>query len=122
MKTKKQGGLSGNENASGNPPNYRRILTKRPNCCAQKPSPACAFHTLVPANYSITWRRKWQPTPVFLPGKSHGRKSLVGYGPWGRRKAYSWETQKSSHGPHESLFNLPSIESSIPEGQTCLLI
>ena len=54
MKTKKLGGLSGNENASGNPPNYRRILTKRPNCCAQKPSPACTFHTLVPANYSIT--------------------------------------------------------------------
>ena len=31
----------------------------------------------------IYWRRKWQPTPVFLPGKSHGWRSLVGYGPWG---------------------------------------
>ena len=29
----------------------------------------------------IPWRRKWQPTPVFLPGKSHGRKSLAGYSP-----------------------------------------
>ena len=27
------------------------------------------------------WRRKWQPTPVFLPGESHGRSSLVGYSP-----------------------------------------
>ena len=27
----------------------------------------------------ISWRRKWQPTPVFLPGKSHGQRSLVGY-------------------------------------------
>ena len=27
----------------------------------------------------IPWRRKWQPTPVFLPGESHGRRSLVGY-------------------------------------------
>ena len=27
----------------------------------------------------ISWRRKWQPTPVFLPGKSHGRWNLVGY-------------------------------------------
>ena len=27
-------------------------------------------------------RRKWQPTPVFLPGESHGQRSLVGYGPW----------------------------------------
>ena len=27
----------------------------------------------------ILWRRKWQPTPVFLPGKSHGQRRLVGY-------------------------------------------
>ena len=33
----------------------------------------------------IPWRRKWQPTPVFLPGESHGQRSLAGYGPWGRR-------------------------------------
>ena len=29
------------------------------------------------------WRRKWQHTPVFLPGKSHGQRSLAGYNPWG---------------------------------------
>ena len=29
----------------------------------------------------IPWRRAWQPTPVFLPGKSHGQRSLAGYGP-----------------------------------------
>ena len=29
------------------------------------------------------WRRQWQPTPVLLPGKSHGWRSLVGYSPWG---------------------------------------
>ena len=29
------------------------------------------------------WRRQWQPTPVCLPGKSHGRRSLVGCSPWG---------------------------------------
>ena len=34
----------------------------------------------------IPWRGKWQPTPVFLPGKSHGQKSLVGYSPWGRKE------------------------------------
>ena len=31
----------------------------------------------------IPWRRKWQPTPVFLPGKSHGQRSLTGYSPRG---------------------------------------
>ena len=29
-----------------------------------------------------TWRRKWQPTPVFLPGEVHGQRSLAGYSPW----------------------------------------
>jgi len=32
----------------------------------------------------ISRRRQWHPTPVLLPGKSHGRRSLVGYSPWGR--------------------------------------
>ena len=32
------------------------------------------------------WRRKWKPTPVILPGKSHGRRSPVGYSPWGRKE------------------------------------
>ena len=35
----------------------------------------------------IPWRRKWQPTPVFLPGESHGRRSLVGYSPWGHKES-----------------------------------
>ena len=36
----------------------------------------------------IPWRRKWQPTPVLLPWKSHGRKSLAGYSPWGRSQSW----------------------------------
>ena len=33
------------------------------------------------------WRREWQPTPVFLPGESHGQRSLTGYSPWSRRES-----------------------------------
>ena len=33
----------------------------------------------------IPWRRAWQSTPVFLPGESHGQRSLVGYSPWSRK-------------------------------------
>ena len=33
------------------------------------------------------WRRKWQPTPVFLAGESHGQRSLVGYRPQGRKES-----------------------------------
>jgi len=32
----------------------------------------------------LFWRRQWHPTPVLLPGKSHGQRSLVGCSPWGR--------------------------------------
>ena len=35
----------------------------------------------------ICWRRKWQSTPVLLPGKSHGQKSLISYSPWGRNES-----------------------------------
>ena len=41
----------------------------------------------------IPWRRKWQPTPVFLPGKSHGQRILVGYSPWGRKELDATEQQ-----------------------------
>ena len=36
----------------------------------------------IPGMGRFPWRRKWQPTPVFLPGKSHGQRSLVDYSPW----------------------------------------
>ena len=36
---------------------------------------------------SVQWRRKWQSTPVFLPGVFHGQKSLVGYSPWGHKES-----------------------------------
>ena len=35
----------------------------------------------------IPWRRAWQPTLVFLPGESHGQRSLAGYSPWGRKES-----------------------------------
>ena len=41
----------------------------------------------------IPWRRAWQPTPVFLPGESHGQRSLVGYSPRGQKKVrHGWAT------------------------------
>ena len=40
-------------------------------------------------------RRHWHPTPVFLPGKSHGERSLVGCSPWGREVGHNWATSLS---------------------------
>ena len=48
----------------------------------------------------IPWRRKWQPTPVFLPGKFHGQKSLVGCSPWGcKRVGQDWATENVRMNP-----------------------
>ena len=41
----------------------------------------CRRHGFDPWVRKIPWRRKWQLTPVFLPGKSHGQRSLAGYSP-----------------------------------------
>ena len=43
----------------------------------------CGFHPWV---RKTPWRRKWQPTSVSLPGKSHGQRRLAGYSPWGRKR------------------------------------
>ena len=57
-----------------------------------------------------TWSRKWQPTPGFLPGESHGQRHLVGKGPWGQsqRVGHNWatkhrQTSTRSQKPEEAL-------------------
>ena len=44
------------------------------------------------------WRRKWQPTAIFLPGESRGWRSLAGCSPWGRRVGQDWATEHASLG------------------------
>ena len=46
----------------------------------------CRRHEFSPWVGKIAWRRKRQPTPVFLPGKSHRQRRLAGYNPWGHRR------------------------------------
>ena len=43
----------------------------------------CKRHRINPWVGKIPWRRRWQPTAVFLPGKPHGQEEPGGYGPWG---------------------------------------
>jgi len=49
---------------------------KEPACQCRRPG-------FAPWVGEIPWRRKWQPTPIFLPGESQGLRSLVGHSPWG---------------------------------------
>ena len=73
--------------------------------------PTCQYrrHKRSPSNPrvgKILWRRKWQPTPVFLPGESHGQRSLAGYSPWGGRIRHNWSDlarkQEEDFGAHPS--------------------
>ena len=62
----------------------------RPRGLSGKESACNAGNTedsgLIPRPGKILQRRKWQPIPVFLPGKSHGQRSLAGYSPWGPKE------------------------------------
>ena len=53
--------------------------------CRRRRHKRCGFNPWVE---KILWRRAWQPTPVFLPGESHGQKNLEGYSSWGRKESY----------------------------------
>ena len=64
-----------------------------PGWLSVKNLPANAGDTGDPWVRKIPWGREWQPTPIFLPGKSHGQRSLVGYSPWGCRVRHNWVTK-----------------------------
>ena len=77
-----------------NPPNSGiepRSPTRQADSLPAEPQEKCGrpgFNLWVG---KIPWRRKWQPTPVLLPGKSHGRRILVGYSSWGGKKSDTTE-------------------------------
>ena len=56
----------------------RPLSTVVKNACQWRSHRRCGFVAWV---RKIPWRRKWQPTPVLLPGEPHGQRSLVGYSP-----------------------------------------
>ena len=68
--------------------------------------PTCQFRRCKRNRFDLwvgkmPWWRKWKPTPVFLPGESHGQGSLVGYGPWGRTESDT--TERLNTNTHKEL-------------------
>ena len=72
---------------------------------------------------NILWRGKWQPTPVFLPGKSHGWRSLAGYSPWGRKQSdtteqihftslHRWPRGTWKDEAHENILNITNFNKN----------
>ena len=71
---------------------------------------SCRRRGFDPRVRKIPWRRKWQPTPVFLPGESHGQRSLVGYRPQGCKELDTTE-RLSTHTGQDKTFFVPSSSS-----------
>jgi len=63
------------------------VAHKEPACQCRRHK-RCGFHPWV---RKVPWRRAWQPTPVLLPGESHGQRSLAGYSAWGCRESDTTE-------------------------------
>ena len=73
---------------------------KKTNCQCRRPG-------FDPWVRKIPWRRKWQPSPVFLSGKSHGQRILVGYSPWGlKRVRHDLATKQQQHQIEEATLDL----------------
>ena len=78
---------------------------KEPTCQCRR----CKRLRFDPWVGKIPWRRKWQPTGIFLPGKSHGQKSLAGYRPQGHKQ--------SDTTVHTHLTPLVNMEKGFQEGE-----
>ena len=111
----------GKNNSEGHSP--KRLSTERQRCNKKIGTPRwlsgkefacqcerCGFSPWV---RKIPWRRKWQPTPVFLPGKSHGQRRLTGYSSWGCKRVEhdletKQQTQSEDYRKHPFPDTLPS--------------
>jgi len=87
--------------------------------CLKDEEPSCqcrrgrrpGFYPLI---RKIPWRRKWQPTPVFLRGKSHGQRTLAGYGPWGhKRVGRGLSTKQQQQVENHKVMKKVTVSSSV---------
>ena len=69
----------------------------------------------------IPWRRKWQPSPVFLPEEFHGQRSLVGYSPWGLKESDMTERLSLSMSPLEGAKS-PPVENQSSREYNCIYL
>ena len=83
-------------------------MCTKPSISVVKNQPADAGDAgWIPGPGKIPWRRKWQPTPVFLPRESCGQRSLGVYSRWGCQE---WDTTEHAHPKDGRLY--PAVNSS----------
>ena len=75
----------------------------------------CKRHKFDPWAGKIPWRRKWQPTPVFLPGQSQGQRNLVSYSPWcQKRVGHNLVTKQQQQNNPSSTLQCDGGQSALP--------
>ena len=74
---------------------------------------------LIPGLGRSFWRRKWQPTPVFLLGEVHGQRSLAGYSSWGRRESDTTEQLIHTHTHTVTHTVMQTTAGGLPTGHNC---
>ena len=76
----------------------------------------------IPQSGRFPWRRKWHPTPGFLPEESHGQRSLIGYSPYGHTDSGTSEVTQHTHtggsDGNESAFNARDLGSILGSGKS----
>ena len=90
--------------------------------------PQCGRPGFNPWVGKIPWRRKWQPTPVFLPGEFHGQRSLAGYSPPGHKESDATEqlhflssvNHKCTYIPSLLLLTTPTCFLNLIDFSNCL--
>ena len=75
------------------------LVVKNPPANAGDAGGTCS----IPGSGRPTWRRSWQPTPVFLPGESHGQRSQAGYSPSGVAQSWTHLKRLSTHTEHSNI-------------------
>ena len=77
---------------------------------------------LIPGSGRFPQRKKRQPTPVFLPGKSHGQRNLVGYSPWGCKRVGHDLATKYTHSDSHMLVSNHSGRVCVSFTQLTLVV
>ena len=93
------------------------IPDSSPGLSGKESTCQCRRRDLDPWVGNIPRRRKWQPTPVFLPGKSHGQRRLAGCSPWGCKRVRHNLVTKQHHHPRKTTSN--SSQTLFPSSPFC---
>ena len=76
-----------------------------------KPTSQCRRHRFDPWGEKILWRRKQQPTPIFLPGKYHAQRRLADCSPWGPRKVERNLATEQEHNKCRCFYRFMAVSS-----------